>query len=216
MGSKYPEPDPLPVWWDDADAYQKYKYRKNGAIPTKFKVLRCEACLAPFKPTRHSGRQITCSDECAKAVHLQKHQTKEAKAYSAEAQRKRLKDPANYFIHRVRVTGRNALRNQSSNHACSKWLGCTKEFFRDYLLNHPNSIENGYTVENYGSEWHIDHIVPLASFDLRDEAEVEKALHYTNCQPLGKVENLKKGSLHNGKRHYHKESSHRDGRCLQK
>lgn len=204
MNRKRPDPDPLPVWWDDANAYQKRDYRKRGAVPTRFRVIKCEACLAPFQPKPHGGVQKTCSAECGEAIHLQSRQTEVAKEKAMSAQRERLKDPTNYFLHRVRVTGRNALRNQASHHSCSKWLGCTKEFFSDYLLGHPNAIENGYTIDNYGTVWHIDHIRPLASFNLKDEEEVKRALHYTNCQPLGKIENLKKGSLHNGERHYHK------------
>lgn len=204
MGRRHPDPTPTPVWWDDADTYQRYKYRKTGAVPTKFKVLKCEACLAPFKPRRHSSRQTTCSGECSEAVHLQNHRTEESKRKSADAQRERLRDPANYFIHCVRVTGRNALRNQASGHSCSKWLGCTAEDFKDYLLSHPNAIRNGYTIDNYGTEWHIDHVRPLSSFNLREESEVRIALHFTNCQPLGKTENLQKGSFYEGERHFHK------------
>lgn len=44
------------------------------------------------------------------------------------------------------------------------------------------------------SEWHIDHIVPLAAFDLTDECQQRVAFHYTNLQPLWRHENLKKGA----------------------
>lgn len=43
-------------------------------------------------------------------------------------------------------------------------------------------------------EWEIDHKRPLASFDLTDEAQLREAAHYTNLQPLWRLDNRKKGA----------------------
>ena len=47
---------------------------------------------------------------------------------------------------------------------------------------------HGMTWANYGTYWHIDHIVPLATFDPNDMA----AWHLTNLRPLPAKDNLKK------------------------
>ena len=47
--------------------------------------------------------------------------------------------------------------------------------------------------DNYG-EWHIDHIRPMASFNLQEQEEQLKCCHYTNLQPLWAEENLRKGN----------------------
>jgi hypothetical protein len=47
--------------------------------------------------------------------------------------------------------------------------------------------------QNYG-QWHIDHIRPCASFDLKDPIEQAKCFNYTNLQPLWAKENLSKGA----------------------
>ena len=52
---------------------------------------------------------------------------------------------------------------------------------------------HGMTWENYG-DWHIDHIVPLAAFDLTERQQLLQACHYTNLQPLWREANLHKGS----------------------
>ena len=58
------------------------------------------------------------------------------------------------------------------------------------------------TWDNWGRgwggrrEWHLDHVRPLASFDLTDPAQLALACHYTNLQPLWAIDNLKKGAIH--------------------
>jgi hypothetical protein len=49
------------------------------------------------------------------------------------------------------------------------------------------------TWENWAHRgWHLDHIRPLSSFDLTDEAQLKEAMHYTNLQPLWARDNLRK------------------------
>lgn len=48
--------------------------------------------------------------------------------------------------------------------------------------------------ENYGHYWHMDHIIPLSAFDLKQTDQVLIAFHFTNLQPLLAVENIRKGA----------------------
>ncbi len=66
-------------------------------------------------------------------------------------------------------------------------LGCTIEFLRAYL---EVRFKAGMTWENFGTVWHVDHALPLAS--AKTTREVYRLCHYTNLQPLFVAENLAK------------------------
>lgn len=73
-------------------------------------------------------------------------------------------------------------------------LGCTIEELKAHL---ESLFKPGMTWDNWGHTgdvWHLDHIIPLASFDLTDPEQVKLACHYTNLQPLWATENLQKGA----------------------
>lgn len=68
-------------------------------------------------------------------------------------------------------------------------LGCSVEMFRDYIQS---KFTRGMRWNNYGKFWHLDHIIPCASFDLTKPDEQRKCFHYSNHQPLEVFENLSK------------------------
>lgn len=72
-----------------------------------------------------------------------------------------------------------------------KLLGCDMNFFIKYI---EKMFVNGMSWENYGSVWHIDHIRPVISFDLRLKEDQLECFHYTNMQPLLAHDNISKGS----------------------
>jgi len=65
----------------------------------------------------------------------------------------------------------------------------------DELMLHlvANSDDPNVHIENYGTYWHADHIVPVRLFDHTDLLQVECCWHWSNLQALEKVANLRKG-----------------------
>lgn len=82
---------------------------------------------------------------------------------------------------------RNKTRKFKKQSKSEKLLGCSIPELRDHLAK---QFQKGMTFENHG-QWHIDHIIPLAS--AKTQEEVEKLCHYTNLQPLWAKDNLSKG-----------------------
>ena len=64
-------------------------------------------------------------------------------------------------------------------------VGCTPDFLRGHL---ERQFKDGMTWENYGSHWHVDHRIPLASGNSADE--IKGLSHWTNLQPLEALENF--------------------------
>jgi hypothetical protein len=96
---------------------------------------------------------------------------------------------------------REAVKNGKNHMSAVKLLGCSIEFFRQYLESkfYPHPISGKMmSWNNYGNHgWHIDHIIPLALFDLTDENKFTKACNYTNLQPLWDIDHFEKTTFDN-------------------
>ena len=86
----------------------------------------------------------------------------------------------------------NRIAKSASTKAAStkELLGCSEEFLMSYL---ESQFEDWMTWDNYGPDWHVDHIKPCASFDLTDPKQQEECFHWSNLQPLSASENMSKG-----------------------
>lgn len=69
-------------------------------------------------------------------------------------------------------------------------IGCTPDFFKAHI---ESLFTEGMTWDNYG-DWEVDHRRPVASFDFSIKEECLAAFHYSNCQPLWKMENRMKSA----------------------
>jgi hypothetical protein len=92
--------------------------------------------------------------------------------------------------HNLRSRINKALKGIDKAQSTISLLGCSIEDFRKHI---ENQFREGMNWDNYGS-WHVDHIRPCASFDLRDKDQQKICFHYTNLQPLWAFENQSKGA----------------------
>lgn len=72
-------------------------------------------------------------------------------------------------------------------------LGCSIPEFRAYI---ESKFQPGMTWNNRGlgkGTWQLDHIVPLAHFDLTNRQHLILACNYLNIQPLWMEHNITKG-----------------------
>jgi hypothetical protein len=122
-----------------------------------------------------------------------------ARDYAKKQREKNKDNPHHKIMASVRSRLVQALKGKRKNKRTTELLGAPIEIIRAHI---EAQFIGGMSWSNWGRgwhgarEWHLDHIRPLASFDLTDPDQLAAASHYTNLQPLWAVENLKKGSKH--------------------
>ena len=82
----------------------------------------------------------------------------------------------------------SALNNKNKHSV--EYLGCNIPDYLNWLLTN----DFRYNLENRGTEWHIDHVIPLSHFDLENEEQQLIAFNWRNTMPLSREENLKKNN----------------------
>lgn len=97
-------------------------------------------------------------------------------------------EPMAKFIRIVRSRIYGGLNSKTKN--TIEYLGCSNEEYAKWILNYNEQ----FTLENRGTVWHIDHVLPLSSFDLNDEEQQKIAFNWRNTMPLLASENLSKNN----------------------
>jgi hypothetical protein len=116
------------------------------------------------------------------------------KAKVREAERTRMKIRWNTDVkYKLRVLAGTASHRMvkagwTKRHRSAELIGCTWEELKAHI---EAQFKPGMTWQNHSKfGWHIDHIRPLASFDLTQPDQMAAAMHYTNLQPLWWKENI--------------------------
>ena len=106
-------------------------------------------------------------------------------------EKRKSKDPLFCLPKRLRHRLRVALKNNQKTGSAVEDLGCS---IPELKIHIEKQFTEGMNWDNWGNKgWHIDHIVPLSSFDLTNREQLLRAVNFTNLQPMWWFENLKKG-----------------------
>lgn len=98
-------------------------------------------------------------------------------------------DFAYRLAHILRRRINRVLKTRSGSASAVAALGCSIADAVKYITS---QFKPGMSWEDRGS-FHVDHKLPLASFDLSNPEQFAIANHYTNLQPLTPLENFSKG-----------------------
>lgn len=190
------------------DNYHKNKLAKDGLDN------RCKYCCKQYKKqhrldnlSTYKQKRKAAHEKIKDDIEFKKSKAIYDKLYALKNKskirmrdkiyRQKTKDKRN-AINRVRLQNKRKndllfkLKTNISNYIrdClkSKKMGRSYKQFISYeiidLIKHLESkFTSGMTWENYG-EWHIDHIIPVSSFDFNNETEIITCWSLENLQPL--------------------------------
>ena len=163
----------------------------QGEALRQGKVL-CTHCKRAVKKTTRDGWCMDCQ-----SAYLRKYRKTHRSQMSAAALNRyhtKIKhDPIALLTLRIRDRMAKAMKRYASGTIKTgsrlRYLGCSAPELCRYVQG---MWKHGMTWQNYGKAWHLDHVIPLASFSLTQEEQRHKAFHYTNLQPLWAKENIRK------------------------
>ena len=98
-------------------------------------------------------------------------------------------EPLDKFKRLVRSRIYICLNKNKQKHTI-EYLGCDAQTYLKWL----EFNDSNYTLNNRGTEWHIDHVIPLSKFNLNDEEEQHIAFNWRNTTALSPQENLAKNN----------------------
>src|SRR5688572_8085532 len=100
-------------------------------------------------------------------------------------------DPEFKLLINMRSRLGRVLRGNSKSQTTKQLIGLDFEIFTKWI---EFQFEEGMALQNYGSIWHLDHVLPISSFNLLEEEELHKAMNWKNIRPLPPVKNIKKSN----------------------
>lgn len=172
-----------------------------------------------YKSSKSMSGVTNCCKNCCYKKHRSEEFRKQRRIHAQENKDKIQKNRKN-CRHKTRITSREYVKNRKENDvqyklciilrgrlysalkreskagSAVKDLGCSIRELKIRLESTFYTRKTGEEMSwsNYGRKgWHIDHRIPLSSFDLTNREDFLKAVHYTNLQPLWAEDNLYKG-----------------------
>lgn len=172
---------------DRIKEFQKkyYKENKESIKESSIKYYnKNKSCVKNYQKTYRKEN----SEKIKKRRKKYEEENKEKiNKYKNEYHKERLKkDPMFKLKSNLRSRVWSILKNKKDK-GTQELLGAS---FEEVKLHLELTFAEGMTWKNYG-EWHVDHKIPLASVDTKEE--IEKLFHYSNLQALWAFDNLSKG-----------------------
>lgn len=169
-----------------AEKFYKNKDKSDGL------THNCIICRGKYQETYYEENDIERREYQSR--YESKEEVKERKREWVRNKKKNDPEFKMRYVARSRIN--QSLKAGEHKTASSRQLlGCSIPYWMVYL---EKQFTGEMTWDNHGDVWHIDHIRPIASFDVSNAWEQIQAFNYRNTQPLTVEENLSKGDSWDG------------------
>lgn len=160
-------------------------------VATEAKCRRrgCVKPLDDFRSKRQHGEFKCLPSACrsCKEDSMRRNKRNSCKARDNNPRNKPRKRLSKRFQETMRMV------KKGGSYHLRDMIGCSTAMLRSHL---ESQFTRGIRWSNYGTKWHVDHILPVASFDHNDADQVRRCWHYSNLRPLCAIANgLKSDSI---------------------
>lgn len=173
------------------EQWRSYKKKAYLADPEKFRAEARERARKNADRQRENARRY--------AKENREHVARRKKEYNKRPEtikkrqasaRRRLKDPKNNLSNRIRCGVWNTLKGGKGGQS---WLSLVAFSLDDLVAHLEAQFLPGMGWHNMG-DWHIDHIIPIASFNYSsaDDPEFKACWDLPNLRPIWAEENRAK------------------------
>lgn len=168
---------------------------KKPAIKTK----QCTSCKQnldiekfAYRTKRGMYESMCKKCRCAQAkLYRQKSSKRISVSRKQFRERKKKTDPSYMIEKSLRSRIHKVLTKKTIS--TSKLLGADKMLILKWFrYNVELDAHTGMTMENRGSVWHIDHVIPCNKFNLTKENEQLMCMNWTNLKPVLAHKNISK------------------------
>jgi hypothetical protein len=171
------------------------KYCNNQVLIALFRKNRkkCKNCEKKYgreyRNNEHGKQKAKTWSNNNKARHtiLQSEWAKNNRNHLNNKYNVRTKSDHNFKI--KKACQRQLLLNLKKTSTTMKYLSCDIDLFIKWLSF---CFDKNMNMNNHGSYWHLDHVIPISLFDLQAEEEIRLCFHYLNYMPLPAKDNISK------------------------
>ena len=177
--------------------YRRTHYQNNKDYYIEYATIRSKTSDRKRKQREYQLNNVEkISDYQAEYRIRNKERIKEKrKEYNVVRKSRHLERYKTDLVYKMKIIQRSLLKSVIKRIKFEKNEMRTVEILgyspMDLKCHLESLFTNGMTWDNHG-EWHIDHIIPVTSFDINTHPSIINAL--SNLQPLWAIDNLKKSN----------------------